>query len=107
MKKLLVLSLSLMLLSPSICLAGNTKSICGNVKQTFKYKAPKKNIQYRYAVIEEYDTFGDDEGAAYERQLPYGLYMYKVAPNLKGFEKHDCFEIDQQKQMIISSTPAG
>ena len=105
MKKLLVLSLSLMLLLPSICFAGNTKTICGNVKQVFKYKASKKNIQYRYAVIEEYDTF-NDESAAYDRQLPYGLYMFKLAPNVKGIESHNCFEIDMQKQMIISSTAA-
>ncbi len=103
MKKLLVLSLSLMLLSPSICLAGNTKSICGNVKQTFKYKAPKKNIQYRYAVIEEYDTFNDED--AYERQLPYGLYMFKVGPKVK--QLHNCFEIDLQKQTILDSTAGG
>ncbi len=103
MKKLLVLSLSLMLLSPSICLAGNTKLICGNVKQTFKYKAPKKNIQYRYAVIEEYDTFNDED--AYERQLPYGLYMFKVDPKVK--QLHNCFEIDMQKHMIIDSTAGG
>ena len=104
MKKLLVLSLSLMLLLPSICLAGNTKTICGNVKQVFKYKAPKNNIQYRYAVIEEYDTF-NDETAAYDRQLPYGLYMFKVDPKVK--QLHNCFEIDMQKQMIISSTATG
>ena len=102
MKKLLVLSLSLMLLSPSICLAGNTKLICGNVKQTFKYKAPKKNIQYRYAVIEEYDTFNEEE-SGYERQLPYGLYMFKVDPKVK--QLHNCFEIDMQKQTIIDSVP--
>ncbi len=105
MKKLLVSVLSVLLLSPSLCMAeGKTKWICGEVKQTLKYKAPNKTIEYRYAIIEEDDDF-DDGWDAYERKLPYGLYMFKIAPNVKKL--HNCFEIDLQKQTIVRREAVG
>ncbi len=104
MKKMVACAMSLLFLLPCFSFATEkTKMICGEVKQTLKYKAPKKNIQYRYAIIEEYDTFNDED--AYDRQLPYGLYMFKIDPKVK--QLHNCFEIDMQKRIILSSVAGG
>ncbi len=106
MKIITSLISSCLLLIPSFCLAtpGGTMLVCGKVKQTLTYKNKKKNINYRYFVIEEFDSFDDGE-AGYDRQLPYGLHMFKAGSNAKSTD--DCFEIDMRKNLITSSAPAG
>ncbi len=103
MKKMIVLVLSVLLLTPIFCLAAQNEPlfICGKIKKTMTYKNHAKNINYRYIVVEEYDTFNDGL-SAYDRQLPYGLYMFRVAPSVESLG--DCFEIDIQKNIVTSST---
>ncbi len=102
MKSMMVLAMSALMLAPAMSFAapGETLMICGNVKKTMTYKNPAKKISYRYAIIEEYDT--DD---VYDRQLPYGLYMFRVHPAVDNLG--NCFEIDRRKNLIMSSTVGG
>ena len=104
MTKFPALMLSLLLLLPAASMAAQDQPmmICGKVKNTIAYKNKKRKINYRYVVIEEYDSFAEEDGAAYNRHLPYGLYMFRVDPDVT--QLGDCFEIDTRRNLVTSST---
>ena len=100
MKKLAVLALSALMLTPVLCLAAPDEHllICGKIKETMTYRNKAKKINYRYVIIEEYDNIDD----MYDRHLPYGLYMFRVAHGVDSLG--NCFEIDTRKNLVVSST---
>ncbi len=103
MKKIIGLCLFLLILQPFVCFAGqdNTLLICGKVKQVMSYKNAKKNINYQYVIIEEFESFDNGE-SSYVQHLPYGLYMFKIDPSIQNLG--NCFEIDIKRKTVISST---
>ena len=90
--------------------------LCGDPKATINYVSPDKKLRYTYVVFQEWETmkeeaFGEEEEEiTYKRQLPRGLYMFRLSKQAKDMYRKVpgvCIEVDTEKKLVTSVNIPG